>query len=269
MVLRGEYQMTVELKLLGTGAGPGVPSYFCDCAACREARENPGYARTRSGAVINTGRETILIDASPDLRSQLIKEQVSSLDIVFITHWHYDHFGGLGDLEFYVKLGRKKPLKLYLPAEALGDFQAAYPFLEDVFELETWHFGQKYLFKQVQLTPLPANHSVQTAGILLESKRRLGYFTDTAGLPDLTRKRMEKVDYFICDATFYGENWYPHSHMSLWEAIELGKQIEADNVILTHLAMHYSFPVTVVQLKEIIKNEKNVFLAYDGMVFTL
>lgn len=261
--------MTVELKLLGTGAGPGVPSYFCDCAACREARENPSYARTRSGAVINTGQETILIDASPDLRGQLIKEQVSSLDTIFITHWHYDHYGGLGDLEFYVKLCRKKPVKLYLPPQAWGEFQAAYPFLEDVFDIEIWHFGQNYSFNHLQLTPLPANHGVQTAGMLLISKKKLGYFTDTAGLPELTKSWMKQADYLICDATFFGENWYPHSHMSIFEAIQLGKQLQAQNIVLTHLAMHYSIPVTVAELDEIIKNDKNVSLAYDGMVIAL
>ena len=82
--------------LLGTGAGPGTPSFFCDCAGCREARENPELARTRSGALLRTAQAQLLIDASPDLRHQLGKERPDSIDAVLMTHWHYDHFGGLG-----------------------------------------------------------------------------------------------------------------------------------------------------------------------------
>lgn len=261
--------MDVAFKLLGTGAGPGVPSYFCDCAACKEAQESPHLARTRSGAMIDTGKERILIDASPDLRSQLIREHIQSIDYVFITHWHYDHFGGLGDLEFYVKLSRRRPVKLFLPPEALDQFQRAYPFLDEVFDVEPWQFGRVYPFTNLMLWALPARHSIQTAGLLLVSKKKLAYFTDTAGLPDGTADMIEGVDYLICDATFYGDNWYPHSHMSVEEAMKLGKKVNAVNTVLTHLAMHYSTPVTVAGLKKEIADVPGVSLAYDGMTIAI
>lgn len=261
--------MTVKFKLLGTGAGTGVPSYFCDCIACREAQENPHLARTRSGAVLDTGKEKILIDASPDLRSQLLQAQIRSLDYVFITHWHYDHWGGLGDLEFYVKLSRQEPLKLFLPPEAIGEFQAAYPFLPDVFDFIPWQFEQVYSFGNVTLTPLPARHSIQTAGVLVEAERRLAYFTDTSGLPASTAARIAGIDVLVCDATFHGENWLPASHMSVEAAIELGRELNARNTVLTHLSMHYSSPVTVADLREQISAYPEVSLACDGMVINL
>jgi phosphoribosyl 1,2-cyclic phosphate phosphodiesterase len=261
--------MAVTFKILGTSAGPGVPSYFCQCRACLEAFENPDLARTRSGAVINTGRENILIDASPDLRFQLLRERLNSLDSVFITHWHYDHFGGLGDLEFYVKLCRLTPMTLLLPPDSLSEFQAAYPFLADVFNPVAWQFGQTYFFQDLTLTPLPANHGIQTAGLLLESERKLAYFTDTAGLPEPVAAKLKDVDILVCDATFHGENWYPYRHMSTEEAIGLGKTIRAKNVVLTHLAMHYSTPVTVAELEAKIKEYGNISLARDGMVITI
>lgn len=261
--------MTVELKLLGTGAGPGVPAFYCDCIACKEAKEKPQLARTRSGAVIDTGEERILIDASPDLRSQLLKEQIKSLDYLFITHWHYDHFGGIGDLEFYIKLSRKQPLRLFLPPSAVDEFQSAYPFLNDVFEIGTWEFERSYQFGEAKLTVLPARHSIQTAGILLEAEKRVAYFTDTSGLPESTAEKIQSVDTLICDATFHGENWYPHSHMSIEEAIELGHKVKAEQTILTHLAMHYSSPTTVAQIEEELRSYPNVSVAYDGMVIKL
>ncbi|NLO97489.1 MAG: MBL fold metallo-hydrolase [Peptococcaceae bacterium] len=261
--------MNVTFKLLGTGAGPGVPAFYCRCVACQEALDNPRCARTRSGALVTVGQETILIDASPDLRSQLIRERVESIDYVFLTHWHYDHFGGLGDLEFYVRLKRFEPLKLYLPSQAVDSFNKAFPFLADVFELKPWCFGQVYNFNGLKLTPLPAAHGVETAGIFLQNNKKLAYFTDTADLPVSTAEKIEASDYFICDATFYGENWYPQSHMSLWEAIALGKKVKARNIVLTHLSMHYSRPVTAAQLQQELRAYDNVSLSFDGMEFKI
>ena len=261
--------MTVSFKLLGTGAGPGVPVFYCGCVACQEALDKPQYARTRSGAVIKAGQETILIDASPDLRDQLIREGIESIDCVFLTHWHYDHFGGLGELEYYVRLKRHEALSLYLPPEAVDSFRQAFPFLTDVFELRPWCFGQTYNFSGLKLTPLPASHSVETAGVYLQNKKRLAYFTDTADLPDSTVEKILASDYLICDATFYGENWFPHSHMSIKEAVVLGQKVKAQSIILTHLAMHYSLPVTVAQLEQELSSYANVSLGFDGMVLNI
>ncbi len=261
--------MGVKFTLMGTTAGLGVPAFHCNCIACREARADPFWTRTRSGAVLETGKENILIDASPDLSKQLLRERIQSVDYLFITHWHYDHFGGIGDLEYYVKLERKRPVALFLPPSAVDDFAKAYPFLEEVFVIEPWEFGKSYAFEGVELTVLPAKHSIETGGILLAGVKKAAYFTDTAGLPAPTARQLQGVDTLICDATFNGANWFPHSHMNWQEAIALGESIRAKHTVLTHLAMHYSTPITATQLQEKLKDYAQVSLAYDGMVLTI
>jgi len=248
--------MSSVFRILGSSAGPGVPSFFCDCCGCREARSNPRVGRTRSGALITTGSRNLLIDTSPDLRAQLIREEVSDIDGIFMTHWHFDHFGGIGELEYYVKLVRQNPLDLYLPPSAVSQFEAAFPDLADIFNTIPWQFGSKYSFGELTLTPLPARHGIETAGFLVESPgTRLAYFPDTAGLDSEVKLELKKLDWFICDATFTGDNWFPDSHMSIDQAINLGRDIDAKTTVLTHLAIHYSQPVTADDLAEIIQDQ--------------
>jgi len=257
-------------KILGSGAGPGAPSFFCDCKGCREAREVSSFSRSRSGAFLATRASAILLDTPPDLRVQLIRERIADVDQIFLTHWHYDHFGGLGELEYYVKLKRKAPLPLYLPPSAVQQFHSAFPDLGEVFAVTPWEFGTSYRLDDLLLTPLAANHSVETAGFLVESDRkRLAYFPDTAGLPPDTAERVALVDWLVCDATFHGDNWFPHSHMSVQQAIELGRAVGARTTVLTHMSIHYSQPVNAEDLQDAIAPHRHVLAGYDGMTMLL
>ncbi|PLX99905.1 MAG: MBL fold metallo-hydrolase [Desulfuromonas sp.] len=265
--------MPASFTLLGTSAGPGVPSYFCDCCGCREARENPALARTRSGALVRSGDGFHLIDTPPDLRQQLVNQPLQSIlaiEQIFLTHWHYDHFGGLGELEYYVKLHRKQPIKLFLPPSAVASFHDAFPDLTDVFDVSAWVFGQSYPLGDCSVTPLPAAHGIETAGFLITAPdKRLAYFPDTAGLPEFTRQRLGSLDWFFCDATFTGDNWFPNSHMSIDEAVSLGRDIGAASTVLTHLSIHYSHSMTVRDLQDYLADSPDVFIAYDGMEIVL
>ncbi len=262
--------MPCSFTLLGSSAGPGVPSYFCNCCGCREARKEPALARTRSGALLRTGQQSHLIDTPPDLRQQLTRLTAVDIDQVFLTHWHYDHFGGLGELEYYVRLRRKKPLRLLLPPTALERFHCAFPDLRDVFTAEAWEFGRHYALENCTLVPVPANHGIETAGFLIMSAgKKLAYFPDTAGLTAAARQLLEGLDWFFCDATFTGKNWFPDSHMSIDQAVALSRDIEAKNTVLTHLSIHYSQAMTVRDLQAYLADYRNVFLAYDGMEIVL
>ncbi len=262
--------MSARFTLLGSSAGPGVPSFFCDCCGCQEARSNPNAVRTRSGALLQTTSQNILIDTSPDLRTQLIREQINNVDTIFMTHWHYDHFGGIGELEYFVKLVKKQPIKLYLPPSAVQEFAAAFPGLSDIFAITPWQFGTPYQLEELTITPLPAIHSVETAGFVVKTtSKKLAYFPDTANLETEVKQLIQDLDWFICDATFTGENWFPNSHMSIDQAISLGQEIGADSTILTHLAIHYSQAMTTAELQQVIAPYPHVQLAHDGMQLKL
>jgi phosphoribosyl 1,2-cyclic phosphate phosphodiesterase len=87
------------VTLLGTGDTTGTPTVGCDCETCTEAR-NRGVERTRFSVHIYNERtgESLLVDASPDFRQQFLREDLSVPDAVVVTHIHFDHLHGLGNI---------------------------------------------------------------------------------------------------------------------------------------------------------------------------
>jgi pyrroloquinoline quinone biosynthesis protein B len=67
----------VKVRLLGTAAGGGLPQWNCACATCTAARPlppgPPGTGRTQDCvAVSGDGHAWYLLNASPDLRTQIV-----------------------------------------------------------------------------------------------------------------------------------------------------------------------------------------------------
>ena len=89
----------MEVTLLGTGDTTGTPTVGCDCDTCTAARRR-GIERTRFSVHIRNERtdESLLVDASPDFRQQFLREGLSVPDAVVLTHIHFDHLHGLGNV---------------------------------------------------------------------------------------------------------------------------------------------------------------------------
>src|SRR5439155_26922235 len=81
---------------LGTGTSVGVPMVGCDCDVCRST--NPRNQRYRCAVLIGTANGNILIDTPPELRLQLLRENVRLVHSVLFTHYHADHMFGLDDV---------------------------------------------------------------------------------------------------------------------------------------------------------------------------
>ena len=90
--------------VLGSGSSGGVPRIGGHWGACDP--QNSKNRRRRCSLLIektiNDKTTTILIDTSPDLREQLLSEEVTRLDGVLYTHFHADHMNGIDDLRMVV-----------------------------------------------------------------------------------------------------------------------------------------------------------------------
>ena len=259
-------ETTHTLTFLGTGASCGVPSFYCGCKACDEARQNPEAARDCSDLLIR-GAQNTLIDAAPELRLQLIREQVCSVDQVVLTHGHFDHIGGVPQLEYYVRLSSGVPIPVYAGQQTLETIEQQFGFMTD--SLDPVHLAahQTIELDGVRYTALPATHGGDAFGFLIQTPAtKAAYFPDTGPLSAEVLKCLEDLDLLIIDATFSGRNWMPHSHHSIDEAVELSQRLKARKTYLTHLSMHYGEPITLMELEQQLSvYEGAIQVAHDGL----
>lgn len=255
---------------MGTGAGCGVPAFFCECPACEEARADPTVARGDCGVMI-TGEQRTLIDTPPDIRRYFEREGVREIDNLLFTHWHYDHVGGLGELEYMVQLRTKRPIPTYAAPFTWQSLGREFEYMMYAIEAHPLEEGEKVSLDGVDYTALPVNHAPGTYGYLIETPdTRLFYASDTAKLPEGTEERIRGVDILIMDGTYWKENGAPQSHHSIQECIEEGLALDVGRLYLTHLCMHYSEPITVAQLDSYLERyEGRVVAARDGMSFSI
>ena len=88
--------MKTRLTFLGTGTSQGIPIIGCTCPVCRS--NDLKDKRFRSAAFVEYGGLSILVDAGPDFRMQMLAHDISHLDAILLTHDHRDHTGGLDDV---------------------------------------------------------------------------------------------------------------------------------------------------------------------------
>ena len=107
----------IELTILGAGSSAGTPVVGCSCTTCLSS--NPKNKRTRCSSLIKfRSGEYILIDTSPDLRFQSLRESIPKIDAVLYTHTHADHLHGIDDLRAFCQL-HKMQIPIYGKKEAL------------------------------------------------------------------------------------------------------------------------------------------------------
>ncbi len=115
-----------KLTFLGTGTSQGVPIIGCQCGVCRsnDLKDN----RFRSSAFIEYEGLSILVDAGPDFRSQMLAHDIRHLDAILLTHNHKDHTGGLDDVRSLNYIDRRSA-EIFCEKNVLDDLIREYPYV--------------------------------------------------------------------------------------------------------------------------------------------
>jgi phosphoribosyl 1,2-cyclic phosphate phosphodiesterase len=188
-----------QMILLGTGTSVGVPMIGCGCEVCTS--NNPRNKRTRCSVVVGLPGGNLLIDTSPDVREQLLREKIGIVHSVLYTHEHADHVYGLDDLrmmQFY--LGGAVPL--YCEAKVEDRIRKSFDYAFSP-EMQT-HPGAapQLAFHRVGLEPFDVLGARITPLRLKHGRRPRGHAT----------------------------------HFSLEEAVEIARQLKPRQTYFTHMS---------------------------------
>jgi phosphoribosyl 1,2-cyclic phosphate phosphodiesterase len=245
---------------LGTGTSVGVPMLGCDCPVCRST--NPKNHRYRTSALVHTPQGNLLIDTGPELRLQLLREQVKQVHAVVYTHYHVDHLFGLDDLRLMARyLGG--PMPIYCSQEVEEVIRRTFPY---AFEERDVPLGwvPKLRFHRIsdepfevlgeRIVPIPLIHSwFNVYGFRIGD---LAYCTDVSEIPAKSWELLEGVRILIIDALRYK----PHpAHLSLEQALEVVERLRPEQAYLTHMSHEFDYE----QLQPTLPG--GVEMAYDGL----
>jgi len=264
--------MSLTYTILGCGSSMGVPRVALGWGDCDPA--NPKNRRRRCSLLVERAnpqghRTRVLIDCSPDLRSQLIEAEVDWIDGVLITHEHADHTHGIDDLRpLFIRKRRRVPVYMDEPTSRALHGRFGYCFMKPP--------GSEYppIAEEHRLTPgkpvtiegqggsIEALPVLQNHGDIPSLGFRIGnvaYSADIKGLPEESIAAMAGLDVWIVDALRRA----PHpSHLNLEEALAWIARIKPKRAILTNLHADLDYEVLRTTLPP------NVEPAYDFMSFS-
>jgi len=124
----------MKIRILGSAAGGGFPQWNCNCVTCAGQRSGTLLATARSQssiAVSDNGQDWVLINASPDIRSQILATpdlqpnralRDTGIKAVFLMDAQIDHVTGLLMLR-----ESKVRLPIYCSARVKADLTSGFP----------------------------------------------------------------------------------------------------------------------------------------------
>ncbi len=256
----------MKFIILGCGSSMGVPrsdGYFGEC----DPKNKKNY-RTRCSAIIKTSFCNILIDTSPDLRAQLIKNNIKNIDKVLYSHMHADQTHGINDLRiFYLK--KKKPIDIY------ADY-ATGKYLQKTFSY-CFNSKSKEYPAILKMNKIKKNININGKGKIINIKsisvehgnvksicfiinNKLAYISDVSKIYKKDFKYFQNLKYLIIDCLWYRKH---SSHFNLDQVLELVEILKPKKTVLTNLHIDLDYDILKSKLK------KNIVPAFDGLTINL
>ena len=260
-------EQKAKLTFLGTGTSTGVPVVACRCPVCRSA--DPRDKRLRASALVEYGGLTLLVDAGPDFRSQMLRLDIRHLDAILLTHNHKDHTGGLDDLRAF-NLAERHPVNIWCEpyVEETLRREYAYAFAEHKYpgapewrvhaidpdrpftvhsnageEVLSWEkgFGYHHLpprseaTASVEIVPIHGwHHREKKLSVLGYRFGNIAYLTDIKMLD--SEAELDKLRDLDCITLGCVQASEHHAHPSLQECLDFFEKVGARESYLTHIS---------------------------------
>ena len=256
--------MKTRLIILGCGSSVGVPRIDGFWGSCN--KNNKKNLRTRCSAITIKGKNSILIDTSPDLRYQLLSNKIRNISSVILTHEHADQTNGLFELRplFW---RHKKKINIYGDTVTMNLIKKRHDYLfkkigsyppivksniiKSKFSLG--RSSEKIFFKAIKVKHGKTN----SQGYIFENT---AYISDCNDLSIINMKQLKNLKYLIIDCLKLKKH---PSHFNLSESLYVHQKLKPKKTILTNL--HYDLDYNYL-LKKL---PRNVVPAYDGLKISL
>lgn len=241
----------MKITFLGTGTSHGVPQIDCmlrdyrNCPqnVCRLGIEDSRHIRTRSSLLVSFGDKNILIDAGPDLRQQCLREKVSSIDAVLITHCHADHIFGIPDIRSY---SRKQNIPFYGSNESIQAIRTSFPY---IFESDTPEGGGiphittttvdgPFSLFGTTILPVKVDH-LSLAGCRGYRIGPVAYIPDMKTISEVECEKLRDLSLLILNCLRRSPEHV--SHLTIPESITFARRIAPKQCYFVHMShdIHY------------------------------
>ena len=253
--------MTNKFTILGCGSSLGAPWINNYNGLLRRNSKN---IRTRCCAHIQKGNLSVLIDTSPDIKYQFLKNKIKSLDAIIYTHEHADQTSGIFEMRpFFWK--NKKKIPIYGSKRTLKELKEKYTFC----------FSPRHGYK-----PIMKAHSIKNKFSIIKKNNilsieefdvthgmikatgfvfnKIAYLSDCNKISNKSLKKLTNLNYLVIDCL--RKNKHP-SHFNYDDALDLINLIKPKKSILTNLHVDLDY----FKLKK--KLPRNIIPAFDGLSF--
>jgi phosphoribosyl 1,2-cyclic phosphate phosphodiesterase len=234
----------MKVTLLGTGASAGVPMIGGadgggDWGVCDP--NEPRNRRTRSSIVVEApSGQRLLVDTSPDMRTQLLDCRIAQVDAVLFTHAHADHITGIDDVRILNRIV-DRPLTAFATRRTLDELTRRFAyafrpwqppgFYRPVLEAQTVEPGQTIEAADMRVRLFNQNHGrVESLGLRIGA---FGYSTDVVGLDDAAFEALAGVDTWVVGCFLRkGPHW---THADLPTVLGWVERVRPRRTVLTHM----------------------------------
>ncbi len=247
-----------SVTFLGSGTSSGIP-----CLGVEYSDEYLSVEknhRLRSSILVQSNEGNLLIDATPDMRTQLLREEISSIDKVIITHTHADHVLGMNDLRGLNKKDDGNMDIYTLPVHQEG-IRQLFPYAFRKGKPGVWL--PKFTLHDVEETMRLCGLNVETMkvehGEMDVVSIRIddfAYVTDVSYIPPEAWNKLQNLDTLVLGAVRHT----PHpNHFNFEQGIDVVNKLKPRMTYFTHIADEINHHEDEAKLPN------NIRLAYDGL----
>jgi|HubBroStandDraft_6_1064221.scaffolds.fasta_scaffold00973_11 phosphoribosyl 1,2-cyclic phosphate phosphodiesterase len=252
----------LRVTVMGSGTSMGVPTLGCHCAVCESM--DPHDKRLRPSLLLSRNGQNVVIDTTPDFRTQALRVGLERLDAVLLTHGHADHILGFDDLRPY-NIRQRTAMPVYGNEETFRIIRRVFayvfdkrPTLSTVPSVNLHEVRGPFELLGIPIIPVSLSHG--ELDVLGYRFGRAAYLTDFSRLPEASVPLLEDLDDLIVDAL----RDIPHPmHQTVEQALALIDKLKPKRAWFTHIAHDLGHEATNERLRKL--GYPHVQLAYDGL----